>query len=44
MQCGARLEVAADLATIDPVRSTVLAMVDSQNDTLDKLRQSLKTP
>jgi hypothetical protein len=39
---GAR--VAADLATIDPARSTVLAMVDSQNDTLDRLRQSLKTP
>lgn len=44
MNNGDGARVAADLATIDPARSTVLAMVDSQNDTLDKLRQSLKTP
>jgi len=39
---GAR--VAADLATIDPARSRVLAMVDAQNDALDALRASLTTP
>jgi hypothetical protein len=36
--------VAADMATIDPVRVRVLAIVDAQNDTLDGLRASLKTP
>ncbi len=36
--------VAADIATIDPVRTRVLAIVDTQNDTLDGLRKSLKTP
>jgi hypothetical protein len=36
--------VAADIATIDPVRVHVLAIVDAQNDTLDGLRASLKTP
>jgi len=36
--------VAADIATIDPVRTRVLAIVDTQNDSLDSLRTSLKTP
>lgn len=36
--------VAADIATIDPVRTRVLAIVDTQNDALDGLRRSLKTP
>ncbi len=39
---GAR--VAADLATIDPARTRVLAMVDAQNDALDALRAKLTTP
>ena len=39
---GAR--VAADLATINPVRTRVLAMVDAQNDTLDSLRKTLTQP
>lgn len=34
----------ADLATIDPARTRVLALVDAQNDTLDALRASLTTP
>jgi hypothetical protein len=36
--------VAADIATIDPVRTRVLAIVDTQNDALDDLRKTLKTP
>jgi hypothetical protein len=36
--------VAADIATIDPVRTRVLALVDTQNDALDALRASLKNP
>lgn len=36
--------VAADIATIDPVRTRVLAIVDTQNDALDGLRKSLKAP
>lgn len=36
--------VAADIATIDPVRTRVLAIVDTQNDALDSLRSALKTP
>ncbi len=36
--------VTADLATIEPVRTRVLAIVDAQNDALDTLRNSLKTP
>jgi hypothetical protein len=44
MNSGDTARVAADLATIDPTRSTVLAMVDAQNDTLDSLRRSLKAP
>lgn len=36
--------VTADIATIDPVRTRVLALVDTQNDALDALRASLKTP
>ncbi|HEY1124883.1 MAG TPA: hypothetical protein VGE65_04565 [Sphingobium sp.] len=36
--------VAADLAAINPVRTRVLAIVDMQNDALDGLRKSLKTP
>lgn len=39
---GAR--AAADLATIDPVRTSVLALVDQQNDTLDALRKTLTQP
>ncbi|MBO9581999.1 MAG: hypothetical protein J7498_13995 [Sphingobium sp.] len=36
--------VAADMATIDPVRTRVLAIVDTQNDALDSLRRALRTP
>jgi len=36
--------ISADLATIDPARSRVLALVDAQNDALDRLRQSLRQP
>jgi hypothetical protein len=36
--------VAADIATIAPVRTRVLAIVDTQNDALDGLRASLKNP
>ncbi len=39
---GAR--IAADLATIDPARTRVLAMVDAQNDALDALRATLTNP
>lgn len=34
----------AAVATIDPARERVLAMVDAQNDALDRLRTSLTTP
>jgi hypothetical protein len=36
--------VSADIAAIDPARAQVLAMVDAQNDALDRLRASLKLP
>jgi len=36
--------VSADLATIDPTRARILALVDAQNDALDALRQSLRQP
>ena len=36
--------VASDIAAIAPVRTRVLAIVDTQNDALDGLRRSLKTP
>mgnify|MGYP001118538817 CR=1 FL=1 len=36
--------VTTDLATIDPVRTRVLALVDAQNDALDSLRKSLRQP
>lgn len=36
--------VAADIATIDPIRTRVLALVDTQNDALDGLRKSFKMP
>lgn len=36
--------VAADVATIDPVRTRVLAIVDTQNDALDSLRSALRNP
>lgn len=36
--------ITADLATIDPVRTRVLALVDAQNDALDALRTSLRLP
>ncbi|BAK64771.1 hypothetical protein SLG_00960 [Sphingobium sp. SYK-6] len=36
--------VMADLATIDPVRMQVLALVDAQNDALDSLRGALRQP
>lgn len=39
---GAR--ASADMATIDPARARVLAMVDAQNDALDALRGSLTQP
>ena len=39
---GAR--VAADVATIDPVRARVASLVDAQNDALDALRTSLRQP
>ncbi|MBO9581656.1 MAG: hypothetical protein J7498_12245 [Sphingobium sp.] len=39
---GAR--VAADVATIEPVRTRVLALVDAQNDALDALRKTLSNP
>lgn len=36
--------IAADMAAINPARARVLAIVDEQNDALDALRASLKTP
>lgn len=36
--------VKADLATIDPKRLQVLALVDAQNDVLDSLRRQLVLP
>jgi len=36
--------IGADIATIDPVRTHVLALVDAQNDALDSLRKSLRQP
>ena len=36
--------VAADVATIEPVRTRVLAIVDAQNDALDGFRKSLSNP
>jgi hypothetical protein len=36
--------VPADIATIEPARMQVLAMVDAQNDALDGLRASLRQP
>jgi hypothetical protein len=36
--------VKADLATIDPARLRVLALVDAQNDALDSLRRRLAQP
>jgi len=36
--------VAADMATINPARTRVLAIVDAQNDALDGLKASLTNP
>lgn len=36
--------IISDLATIDPVRLRVLALVDAQNDALDGLRRQLAQP
>lgn len=44
MNAADSARVAADMATVDPTRADVLAMVDRQNDALDALRNTLRKP